>query len=424
MSEHLVAYYGDDLTGSIDVLLQFSRAGYAGRLFLGLPEPAELRAAASEVGVVGIAGIARSLATAELESEVAPALRALTAVAPDVVQYKACSTVDSSPRIGSIGRVLEIGRSVLGEAAVPMLFAQPDFGRYTVFGHHFAAEDGAVHRLDRQPTMSAHPVTPMTESDIARHLARQTDLSLASLPLTHYANSAVVRDELERAAAAAVVLDALREEDLTLLGEALWRLAEDRRPLFAIGSGGLSAALARTLPAPSARRGAAGTGPQRAAGAVLALSGSRSARTAAQIEHARVNGWTVLPLPLPGAPDRLTEMVALLGKGRSVVLTVGEQALPEGPEAAVAAIALAASTAISHATTAGAARRVIICGGDTSGRVLRALAITSVEIVANAVANVVTCAARSDRGELDGVEFTLKGGQMGPADLFELIRAG
>ncbi|ROR72418.1 four-carbon acid sugar kinase family protein [Bogoriella caseilytica] len=419
MAEQLVAYYGDDLTGSIDVLLQFSRAGHAGRLFLGLPEPAELRATAGQVGVVGIAGIARSLATADLESEVAPALRALAAVQPAVLQYKACSTIDSSPRIGSLGRVLEIGRSLLGEGAVPMLFAQPDFGRYTVFGHHFAAEDGVVHRLDRQPTMSAHPVTPMDESDIARHLARQTELPLASLPLTHYTDPVAVRSEVDRTTAAAVVLDALREDDLRLLGEAFWHLAEARRPLFTMGSGGLSAALARTMIAPPTRHEA--PGPERAGGAVLAVSGSRSARTAAQIEHARASGWTVLPLPLRGAPDRLAEMNALLGQGRSVVLTVGEQTLPGGPEAALAAIARAAAMAVEHATTAGMTRRVIICGGDTSGRVLRALAITSVEIVDTVVANVVTCAARAHRAELDGVEFTLKGGQMGPAELFALI---
>ena len=102
-----------------------------------------------------------------------------------------------------------------------MLFAQPDFGRYTVFGHHFAAEDGTVYRLDRQPTMSSHPSTPMTEADLAVHLGRQTDLPIGGIPLVAY------DDDLAAAAARApnrtVVLDALTDAHLVAVGAAIWR---------------------------------------------------------------------------------------------------------------------------------------------------------------------------------------------------------
>ena len=85
-----VAYYGDDFTGSVDVLLQFARHGWSGRLFVGLPHADDLRGAATTHDVVGIAGIARSLPTAQIEAEIRPALEALTALGPRVVQYKAC----------------------------------------------------------------------------------------------------------------------------------------------------------------------------------------------------------------------------------------------------------------------------------------------------------------------------------------------
>ena len=113
------AFYGDDFTGSVDALLQFARRGWTGRLFVGLPTAEALERAAAEVDVVGIAGIARSLPTADLEGEVRPVLEALVALDPQFVQYKACSTADSSPSIGSIGRVLEIGREVVGRADRP-----------------------------------------------------------------------------------------------------------------------------------------------------------------------------------------------------------------------------------------------------------------------------------------------------------------
>ena len=211
------AFYGDDFTGSVDALLQFARRGWTGRLFVGLPDAARARARRGrECDVVGIAGIARSLPTADLEAEVRPVLEALARSSRTIVQYKACSTADSSPTIGSIGRVIELGREVFGEQTVPLVFAQPDFGRYTLFGHHFAAEDGIVYRLDRQPTMSTHPTTPMTESDLAVHFSHQTDLPIGSIPLPAYGgdDGADLAELILGSDDAAVVLDAALDEHL------------------------------------------------------------------------------------------------------------------------------------------------------------------------------------------------------------------
>ena len=67
-------------------------------------------------------------------------------------------------------------------------------------------------------------------------------------------------------------------------------------------------------------------------------------------------------------------------------------------------------------------RRVIVCGGDTSSRVVGLLGAESLSIAANPVGNVVLCAVASPLEWLDGVEMLLKGGQVGPADLFELVQ--
>ena len=60
----------------------------------------------------------------------------------------------------------------------------PPLRRYTVFGNHFAAAGDEMFRLDRHPTMSRHPVTPMHEADLRVHLSRQTqaNIGLMSLP--------------------------------------------------------------------------------------------------------------------------------------------------------------------------------------------------------------------------------------------------
>jgi uncharacterized protein YgbK (DUF1537 family) len=469
-----VAFYGDDFTGSGDVLLQFARRGWSARLFVGRPSQAELAEAATTNEVIGIAGVARSLPTDQIADEVGPALDLLLSADPDIVQYKACSTADSSPTVGSLGRVLEASRSRFS-GTVPILFAQPDFGRYTAFGHHFAAERGTVYRLDRQPTMSHHPSTPMNESDLVEHLRRQTHLPLANVPFTQYplladpelrtrpetaerapgatpqngANSEVpdshapsdpelrTRPETaERAPdatpqngassegpdhplaarirdsdAAGLVLDALDEAHLAVVGRAVSALP---RPVFAIGSGGLSHAIAIADPReadPIPPRGSE-TGP------VLVVSGSRSAATRRQADHAAAAGWLVRPLSLVAGP--LDDVVAALAAGRSVVLT-SDDADARGVDDVLPAIAVASVEAIRAALPY--TRRVVVAGGDTSSRVTGLLGVTSLSIAANPWANVVLLKAHAASPEVDGIELLLKGGQVGDDDLFEAIRA-
>jgi len=411
-----VAFYGDDFTGSVDALLQFARRGWTGRLFTGLPDAATLDRAAHEVDVVGVAGIARSLTPAEMEAELRPVFAAFAALDPGIVQYKACSTADSAPHVGSLGRVLELARERLGERPVPMLFAQPDFGRYTLFGQHFAAERGTVYRLDRQPTMSHHPSTPMTEADLAIHIGRQTDLPVGSIPLVAY-------DDLEAllrgAPEAALVLDALTDEHLVAIGTAVAALPA---PVFAIGSGGLSHGIAAAAPG-DARAIPTSTA---SAGPVLAVSGSRSAQTRRQADAAAAAGWLVRPLPLDGAglAGALPDVAAALESGRGVVLT-SDDADPAqaGDRPVLEAIAEAAASVISSVARTGAARRVIVCGGDTSSRVTRLLGVESLSIAANPWGNVVLLRAHGADPDIDGLELLLKGGQVGADGLFADVAA-
>jgi len=403
-----VGYYGDDFTGSVDVLLQFARHGWSGRLFVGVPDAERLREAASAHDVVGIAGIARSLPTARIEAEVRPALEALRALGPRIVQYKACSTADSSPSIGSIGRVVELGREIIGERPVPMLFAQPDFGRYTVFGTHFAAENGVIHRLDRQPTMSTHPSTPMHEADLARHIGAQTSLPIGGIPRTAYSD---LGESLRRAPQAAVVLDALDNADAAIVGRAV---LDAPAPVFAIGSGGLSWGIGAADPGDAVALPT--STPSR--GPVLAVSGSRSAQTRRQIEHAEAAGWLVAPLSFTDQAAQIALVRAALETGRSVALTSDDAPAASDTLERIATIA---ADAIRGA--ADLARRIIVAGGDTSGRVTRLLGVTSLEIAANPIGNVVLLRAASDDPDIDGLELLLKGGQVGAETLFDDIRS-
>lgn len=407
----LVGFYGDDFTGSVDALLQYRRAGLDGVLVTA-PEFVPTTGATDQV--VGIAGIARSLPTDRLPDEVLPALTALARLQPRLVQYKACSTADSSPEVGSLGRAIELGRQVYGGHPVGVLFAQPGFGRYTAFGNHFARDGERVHRLDRHPTMREHPVTPAREADLTRLLGEQTRLRVASLAFIDFLDGAEAA-ALSACGADVVVLDGLTDEHLRWAGRAL--LGQPQPVVFALGSGGLSRGVGLALT--GAGRELSGT-VEPGDGPVLAVSGSRSARTWAQVGDAVGRGWQ--PVDVLGEQDAATAAARAFAAGRSVVAYSSAPGGPVEPDGEVVAARLA------EVVTAVAARaplsRLVVAGGDTCGRVLTWLGVQRIEVLATPWDNAAFCRVTAPGEQIDGVEIVLKGGQMGTVDLFERVRTG
>ena len=248
-SELRLAFYGDDFTGSTDALEVLAFAGLRCALFLRVPDAATLR----ELGpfdAIGIAGDSRGMSPPEMDEAMPAVLSALARLPTPLLHYKVCSTFDSSPAIGSIGRVMDLARAACGEGAIPIVGGTPALGRYCVFGNLFARSgtDGQVHRLDRHPIMSAHPVTPMHEADLARHLAAQTAQPIAKLTCATLDGGREAADrELARLAAdtrSAILFDASTPAHLTEVGRLLESLTRGRsRPLFCVGSSGLEYAL-------------------------------------------------------------------------------------------------------------------------------------------------------------------------------------
>jgi 3-oxoisoapionate kinase len=67
---------------------------------------------------------------------------------------------------------------------------------------------------------------------------------------------------------------------------------------------------------------------------------------------------------------------------------------------------------------------VIVAGGDTAGRVLRTTKADALDIVAVLAPGLPLCGLRAADPAVEGTEVLLKGGQLGPDDLFERVRAG
>lgn len=68
--------------------------------------------------------------------------------------------------------------------------------------------------------------------------------------------------------------------------------------------------------------------------------------------------------------------------------------------------------------------RVCVAGGDTSGYVVPQLDVFALEPVAPTAPGAPLCRIHSNTETFDGVEITLKGGQTGGEDYFEIVRAG
>jgi uncharacterized protein YgbK (DUF1537 family) len=446
-----IAYYGDDVTGSTANLAAFHDAGLRAVQFLAVPDAALLARHAQGLDVLGIAGIARSLPTEAMADEVRPAFELFRWLGVRVAQYKLCSTFDSAPHQGSIGRMIELGREVFGRRPVPIAAGDPDFGRWTVFGQHFAQADGIPYRLDRHPTMANHPATPMREADLCRHLGAQTTLPLRLLDLHRLRQSpeALRANWDALAAAGAVVLDGLDRDDFDRAARLMLSLHEDDAPVFAMGSQGLAAALARVMQ-PATPRG--GTTLDTAAGRagvprLLVLSGSASPQSAAQIRLAEAAGWLALRIDLPAllaGPEaetaRLTEAIAAgfatapgviaytaLGPADPAIVAARAAAQRLGLQEA----ALAPRTGQLMAALVRALRarldvpRLVLTGGDTSSLTLRGLGADALQLLTRSP----TAGARIARllaqhPAIDGLQIILKAGQAGSEDLYPRALAG
>ena len=154
-----VAFYGDDFTGSTDVLDVVAKAGLPAVLFLGMPDTALLDRFA-DARVVGIAGIARSQSPAWMRDNLPAIYDSLRATGASLIHYKVCSTFDSAPTVGSIGEAMRLGLERFPSRPVPIAVGAPALRRFVAFGNLFAGSGDARYRIDRHPVMARHPVTP------------------------------------------------------------------------------------------------------------------------------------------------------------------------------------------------------------------------------------------------------------------------
>lgn len=418
----LLAFYGDDFTGSTDALEFISRAGAKAVLFTEPPTAEQLQSFPG-LNAYGVAGKTRALSPVEMEKVLLPAFTQLKANGAKHIHYKVCSTFDSSPAIGSIGKAIDCGATVFNNAVIPVLGGMPALGRFCVFGNLFAkmgiGSEGRIYRLDRHPSMSKHPSTPMNESDLRLHLGKQTDKQIGLIDITMLA-----KDSKEwKTDEAIVLLDALSVTHLEKTGEWLDGLQEE--PLFSVGSSGIEMALGKQWNKTGLLTAKEEWPAIQPATPLLVVSGSCSPVTAAQIAYAKVNGFEEVILDAvticnDGVIDdnKIHEVTRLLSKQRNVIVHTGDK---QTNNLSSEKLGTALGAIAKQAVEKNKLKRVVFSGGDTSSYAARAMEIDAVEMVAPVVIGAPLCKAYSANKVVNGLEVNFKGGQVGSEEYFCLF---
>lgn len=427
-----LAYYGDDFTGATDALATATRAGLRSLLFFGVPTAAQL-AQVGSLDCLGIAGATRAMAPDAMRTTLKPVAEFFRTLAPRVVHYKVCSTFDSAPHVGNIAVAMEmLGRAV--DQDKPFIIGgQPSLGRFCVFGQLFAAADGEVRRIDRHPTMSKHPVTPMNEADLRCHFANLGAGHVESIDIRSCAQGAQAMAArmlaVWNSGADAVLFDVAASEHLEAIGAVLAR-ASSTESLLAVGASSVTEALGAQWGDAASRALTAFDTFEAAQGPVLLLAGSLSPMTARQIQAATSYRKICLdPVRLAGNDaayqEAITaELAGLLREGHHVLAWMDNAQGERTGGVQSQALASAGGRLLDAVLRRAPVKRFGVAGGDSSSLAMQALDAWGLSHVARMQPGVALCRLHSDVPAFDGMEVMLKGGQMGAEDLFERLLFG
>lgn len=451
----LLAYYGDDFTGSTDALEFLTLAGIKTVLFLRPPLHKDLELFPG-VQAIGLAGKSRSMSPEEMEGELYPAFETLRDFNAQQVHYKVCSTFDSAPHVGNIGKAIEIGSDVFNQKITFISPAAPHLGRYCAFGNLFAkmgtTGNGEIYRIDRHPSMSKHPATPADEGDLRLHLAKQTKKSIDLVNITSIEKGAeTVLEELKTKDTAEIVFfDGLNQEHLKTIGTVFHQKGKEKT-LFTVGSSGIEMALGLAWNQENIIQHTNHFNHPGEAAPLLVISGSCSPVTAGQIEYALENGFEGIALESKvihhdhqeqSIADVAQAIVENLKTGKNTVLhtSIGTNdsriaatedylkrsgLTPKEIQKQSSKIyGRVLGQIIKEVLKSVKIQRILFAGGDTSSYAASELGIFALEMIAPLAPGAPLCKAISEDEVVNGLELNFKGGQVGTPDYFIKVLKG
>ena len=404
----------DDFTGATDLCNTLVRQGMRTVQLIGVPHAS---LAVPEAEAVTIALKSRTAPVQEAVDQSLAALAWLRGRGTRQFLFKYCSTFDSTAE-GNIGPVADALADALGGGLTVACPAFPETERTVYKGHLFVGD-----ALLSDTHMRNHPLTPMTDSCLVRVLQTQTSHKVGLVEEATVARGpAAVRDrlaELERTGHRHAILDAITDDDLMNLGEALADM-----PLITGGSG-----IAMGLPRNYRRAGRLpDTGDAASlpaiAGKELVLAGSCSAATLGQIERFATlrPALRIEPLRLAEGDDIEDAVAWALPRMDDGPVLIYASAASDEVRAAQERLGRQQAGALVERALAGIAvrlveegvRRLVVAGGETSGAVVQALGIQGLRIGAQIDPGVPACTTFGD----NELALALKSGNFGGPDFF------
>jgi uncharacterized protein YgbK (DUF1537 family) len=451
MNDLLLAFYGDDFTGSADAMEALTLNGVPTVLFLGKPDPALLEKRLKNVRAVGVAGTSRTMTPSQMDGELPGQFQMLKDLGAPLIHYKVCATFDSSPRIGSIGHAADLAFRVIKPPFGVIVQGVPVIGRYVVFGNHFTTVGNKTYRLDRHPMMSKHPITPMDEGDLRLHFAKQTSKKVELIDMLQlnkpFDSISGQFDRYIEEGNEIILFDTLEEKNLLTIGRLIHQKIGSQ-PIYAIGSSGFEYAMAYYWQSAGIVSKPDPIAPAGPVDQIIVVSGSAAAKTAEQIKYAMDQGFEGIRLntdllidPETGKDERnrvIQLSLQFLRKGKSIILfsTVG----PDDPyiqktKDKMKSLGIDVNEVGKHLgkqqglilrelveTTR--LKRVCVAGGDTCSYVLRQMDIHSVELLMPITPAAPLCRAFSDHSTFEGLQVASKGGQIGASEYFIQVLNG
>lgn len=416
----LLAGISDDFTGGLELAAMMARDGLRTRMLTLRAKPADL----ADLDVAVVALKSRVAPAGQAVRDFAKAANLIAHRGARQIFFKYCATFDSTPR-GNIGPCADYLADRLGAQMVGFSPAFPDVRRYVYQGHLFVGD-----QLVSESPKRFDPLTPMRDPNLVRVLQSQTPHKVGVLRRDDLIGGQYGLDarisELQRNGIRYAICDATSNDDLARLAALTvgW-------PLMTGGS-----SVAEHYPALWRAQGLAGppkppiTLPV-VGGRTVILAGSCAEQTAAQLAHfGKSHPLLTIDILQFAAnevsfADIMRDVRDALAKGS---IAVAVSATPDAVLAAQRRFGRRGAGRraekllgdIAKELHGDGIRRFVVAGGETSGAILEALRVRSLDIspyLGPGTARAVTAGK-------DPISFHLKPGKLGAIDMFDRIAAG
>ncbi|WP_175702923.1 3-oxo-tetronate kinase [Burkholderia ambifaria] len=417
-SRPLLGCIADDFTGATDLANMLVKSGMRTVQTIGVPADGAALDTMVDADAIVVALKSRTIPAADAVAQSLAAYEWLRAQGCRQFFFKYCSTFDSTDA-GNIGPVADALLDAAGGDFAIACPAFPENGRTIFRGHLFVGDV-----LLNESGMEHHPLTPMKDANLVRVLQRQTTSKVGLIRYDTIAQgAAAVRariDALRADGTRFAIADALSDHDLHVLGEACANL-----PLVTGGSG-----VALGLPENFRR---AGLLPERDNAASLpridglsaVLAGSASKATNAQVAAWRESrpSFRIDPLAASRGEPVVDDALAFARSHLPHPVLIYATTSPDEVKAVQQALGVEAAGHLVESTLAAIARglrelgvrKFVVAGGETSGAVVQALDVKSLQIGAQ-IDPGVPATATIDAQPLG---LALKSGNFGTVDFFD-----